>query len=144
LDSLLEENHVKTLNDYKIWKESGPILRGAIQGIPTLTGYGCTDCNFSNERKREVTGYMKKTHSLDQETSPVSCSLQQVFSSQLRGFWRVDTVIFADEINDEGIMALGQFRAEFKKFEQEDSCSTVGDLYPVQYAKQDLRASPAF
>lgn len=129
----MDDNHVKTLNDCKIWKESIPILRGPIQGIPTVTGYGCIDCNFTNERKREVTGHMEKAHSLDKETSPVSCSLQRVFSSQLHGFWRVDTVISTDEINDEGILALGQFRAEFKKFEQEDSRSSVGNLYPKSW-----------
>ena len=125
----LEENQVKSLVDCKSWKDSNPMLPTEVAGIKTLDGFGCTVCNYCHDRRRSVTAHMQQTHGFDKDTQTVSCSIQGVFSSHLRGWWRVETATYAEDINDEGIMALSYFSAEFKQLEQEDTRSAVGTLY---------------
>jgi hypothetical protein len=123
----LDENEVKTLDDCKTWKASIPVLQSAVIGINTLSGSGCTTCNFSHERKREVTGHMSTIHGIGKYIAPVECSVQRVFSSQLHAFWRVNTTpAEEDDTADEGLLALRKFNAEFQMFEQEDQRSAVG------------------
>lgn len=126
LDEWLEENEVRELSDCKAWKESMPILHSAVIGIEMIPGSGCIECNFAQERKREVTAHMKREHGIDEDTTLVPCLLQRVFSSHLRGFLRVQTTDPQLESNDEGLLALRQFSAEIKRLEQQDSRSAVG------------------
>jgi hypothetical protein len=126
LEEWLRENEVKTLADCKMWKDSIPVLRSAIIGIKTLGGAGCTDCKFSHERQREVNTHMRNVHGIDEDIVPLSCSVQRVFSSHLRAFWRIQTPVAEDDRTDEGLFAIRQFRAEFQRFEQEDHRSAVG------------------
>jgi hypothetical protein len=125
----LIDNDVKTLNDCQAWKDSMPVLGSAVMGIRTLSGTGCTNCNFSHERQREVTTHMRKVHGCENDILPIHCTLQRIFSSKLHGFWRVDTTVPTDGINDEGILALSLFNAEVRKLEQEDSRSAIGIPY---------------
>lgn len=129
LEEWLEENEVRELSDCKEWKDRMPVLQSAIMGIETIPGSGCTECNFAQERKREVTAHMKRAHGIDQDAMPVPCLLQRVFSSHLRGFWRVQTTDPQLESNDEGLLALRQFSAEMKQMEEQDSRSAVGIRY---------------
>jgi hypothetical protein len=67
------------------------------------------------------------------DTEPMECSVQRVFASNLRAFWRVKTAPHVDETNDEGLLALRQFSAEFQEFEQADTRSGLGTyLWQVQ------------
>ena len=125
LEEWLEENEVKTLEDCKVWKDSMPLLQSAVIGITTLPGSGCTNCNFGHERQRNVTTHMRNVHGI-QDIAPILASLQRIFTSHLRGFWRVTDPHTADEPTDEGLTALRQFSTEFHKFQQEDRPSSIG------------------
>ena len=113
MEEWLDENEVKTLDDCKTWKASIPILQSAVIGINTQPGSGCTACNFSHERKREVTGHMSTVHGIGEDMAPLECSVQRVFSSQLHAFWRIVTPVVENDPTDEGLFALSQFNAEF-------------------------------
>ena len=126
LEEWLEENEVRTLDGCKTWKASIPVLQSAVIGVETLIGSGCRSCNFSHERKREVTYHMKKAHGVVDDIAPISCSVQRVFSSQLHAFWRIETPIVENNPLDEGLVALRHFHAEFRRFEKEDQRSAVG------------------
>ena len=126
MEEWLDENEVKTLDDCKTWKASIPVLQSAVIGIKTLPGSGCTTCNFSHERKREVTGHMSTVHGIGEDIAPLECAVQRVFSSQLHAFWRIETPIVENDPTDEGLFALSQFNAEFQRLEQEDQRSAVG------------------
>jgi hypothetical protein len=69
---------------------------------------------------------MRNVHGIDEDIVPLSCSVQRVFSSHLRAFWRIETSVAEDDRTDEGLFAIRQFRAEFQRFEQEDHRSAVG------------------
>jgi len=64
LEEWLKENEVRELNDCKAWKESMPVLYSPIIGIETVPGSGCTECNFAQQRKCEVTAHMRRVHNL--------------------------------------------------------------------------------
>jgi hypothetical protein len=125
LEEWLEENDIKSLEDCKVWKDSVPLLQSAVIGIPTLSGSGCTNCNFGHERQREVTGHMRDELGIE-DIAPIQASLQQVFASQLRGFWRIADPVIAEDPTDEGLTALHRFRTEFHEFQQEDRPSSIG------------------
>jgi len=108
-----------------VWKESMPLLQSGVIGITTLPGSGCTDCNFGHEREREVTVHMRNVHDIE-DIAPIPASLQWVFASHLRGFWRITDLCIVDEPTDEGLTALRQFSTEFHKFQQEDRPSSIG------------------
>ena len=121
------DNEVKTLEECQAWKESISVLRPPVIGIKVLDGSCCPTCKFSHYRAREVTAHMDKEYDLTEEVIPVLCSIQKVFSSHLRGCWRVNTTpAEEDDTADEGLFALCQFNAEFEMFEQEDQRSAVG------------------
>jgi hypothetical protein len=127
LEEWTGDNEVKTLEESEAWKESVSVLRCPVIGIKVLVGSGCATCKFSHYRAREVTSHMNKEHGLTEEVVPVPCSIQKVFSSHLRGCWRVNTTpAEEDDTADEGLLALRQFNAEFEMFEQEDQRSAVG------------------
>ena len=69
---------------------------------------------------------MSTVHGIGEDIAPLVCSVQQVFSSQLHVFWRIETPVVENDPTDEGLYALRQFSAEFKRFGQEDSPSAVG------------------
>lgn len=114
------------MDECKTWKASIPVLQSTVIGIKTLPGSGCTTCNFSHERKREVTGHMSTVHGLGEDIVPLVCSVQRVFSSQLHAFWRIETPVVENDPTDEGLFALHQFSTEFQSFGQEDNPSAVG------------------
>jgi hypothetical protein len=127
LEEWLADNEVKTLGQCQAWKESVPELRSPVVGIKVHVGTGCPSCKFSHDRPREVTKHMDDEHDLTEGVVPVGCSIQKVFSSHLRGCWRVNTTrTEEDETADEGLLALRQFSSEFERFEQEDQRSAVG------------------
>src|SRR5579859_1541767 len=127
VEEWLADNEVKTLKECKAWKESASVLRRPVIGIKVYAGSGCTTCKFSHDRPREVTAHMEKEHDLTEEVVPVPCSIQKVFSSHLRGCWRVNiTPTEEDDTTDEGLLALCRFSAEFQRFEEEDQRSAVG------------------
>jgi hypothetical protein len=133
LEEWLVDNEVKTLGECKAWKESASELRSPVIGIKVHIGSGCPTCKFSHDRLREVTAHMDRDHDLTEEIVPIPCSIQKVFSSHLRGCWRVNTTpIEEDDTADEGLLALRQFSSEFQRFEQEDQRSAVGmqSLFP--------------
>ena len=103
------------------------VLPSPIIGIKVHVGSGCPTCQFSHYRTREVMAHMDDEHDLTEEIVPVPCSIQKVFSSHLRGCWRVNTTpTEEDDTAHEGLLALRQFNAEFERFEQEDQRSAVG------------------
>ena len=127
LEGWLADNEVKTLEECESWKESVSVLQTPVIGIEVHVGSGCPTCKFSHYRVREVTAHMDDEHELMEEVFPVPCSIQKVFSSHLRGCWRVNTTpTEEDDTADEGLLALRQFNAEFEMFEQEDQRSAVG------------------
>src|SRR5579859_770294 len=127
VEEWLADNEVKTLEECKAWKECTSVLGSPVIGIKVHVGSGCPSCKFSHDRPREVTAHMDKEHDLTEELVPVPCSIQKVFSSHLRGYWRVNsTPTEEDDTTDEGLLALCQFSAEFQRFEQEDQRSAVG------------------
>jgi hypothetical protein len=127
LEEWIADNDVKTLKECETWKESVSVLRCPVIGIKVYDGSSCPACKFSHYRAREVTAHMDKEHELTEEVVPVPCSIQKVFSSHLRGCWAVNTTpAEEDDTTDEGLLALRQFNAEFKMFEQEDQRSAVG------------------
>jgi len=133
LEEWIADNEVKTLEDCETWKDSTSVLRAPVIGIKVHVGSGCPSCKFSHYRAREVTAHMDREHELTDEIVPVPCSIQKVFSSHLRGCWRVNTTpIEEDDTADEGLLALRQFSSEFQRFEQEDQRSAVGmqSLFP--------------
>jgi hypothetical protein len=133
LEEWLADNEVKTFNDCKAWKESASVLRSPVLGIKVHVGSGCPSCQFSHDRPREVTKHMDEEHNFTEEVVHVPCSIQKVFSSHLRGSWRVNTTPTEhDDIADEGLLALRQFSAEFQRLEEEDQRSAVGmkSLFP--------------
>ena len=129
LEEWLVENEVRELNDCKAWKESMPVLYSSVIGIETVSGSGCTECNFAQQRKREVTAHMRRVHNLHSDIAVVPCLLQRVFSSHLHGFWRVQITDLETETNDDKLLALRHFSAEIRTLEQEDTRSAVGMLY---------------
>jgi len=132
LEEWLIDNEVKTLAECKAWKESMPILDTPVMGIKVYSGSGCTRCRFSQERKREVVSHMSTEHDVV-DTEPIDCSVQRVFASNLRSFWRVNTTPHVNEVEDEGLLALRQFSAEFQRFGQEDTRSGLGTyLWQIQ------------
>jgi hypothetical protein len=132
LEEWLDDNEVKTVAECKAWKDSVPILNTPVMGIKVYSGSGCTGCRFSQERKREVVSHMSTEHSIV-DTEPIECSVQRVFASNLRAFWRVNTEPHVDEAEDEGLLALQQFSAEFQRFEQADTRSGLGTyLWQIQ------------
>jgi hypothetical protein len=132
LEEWLGDNEVKTLAECKAWKESVPILDSPVMGIKVYSGSGCTTCRFSQERKREVIAHMSTEHGIV-NSEPIDCSVQRVFASNLRAFWRVNTAPYVDQTNDEGLLALQQFSAEFQRLEQADTRSGLGTyLWQVQ------------
>jgi hypothetical protein len=127
LEEWLADNQVKTFDECKAWKESVPELGSPVIGIAVLDGIGCPACKFSHYREREVTAHMDDEHDLMEEVIPIPCSIQKVFSSHLRGCWRVNTTpAEEDDTADEGLLALRKFNDEFRMFEQEDQRSAVG------------------
>jgi hypothetical protein len=114
------------LDDCKTWKESIPVLQSAVIGINSLTGSGCTACNYSHERKRAVTTHMTNIHGIGEHIAPLECSVQRVFSSQLHAYWRIVAPLVENDPTDEGLFALSRFNAEFQRFEQEDQRSAIG------------------
>ena len=133
LEGWLADNEVKTLEECEAWKESASVLRSPVIGIKVYVGSGCPSCKFSHDRQWEVTAHMDREHELTEEVIPVPCSIQKVFSSNLRGCWRVKTTPTEEDDNaDEGLLALRQFSVEFERFEQEDQRSAVGmqSLFP--------------
>jgi hypothetical protein len=126
LEEWLADNEVKTLEECKTWKKSVPVLQSPVIGIKVYSGSGCTGCRFSHERQREVETHMGKVHGIEDNVAPISCSVQRVFSSHLRVFWRIEASVDEDDQTDEGLFALRQFSREFQRFEQEDNRSTVG------------------
>ena len=131
LEEWLADNEGKTLEQCEAWKESVSVLRTPVIGIAVHDGSGCPTCKFSHYRAWEVTAHMDKEHDLTEEVVLVPCSVQKVFSSHLRGCWRVNTTpAEEDDTADEGLLALRQFNAEFESLEQEDQRSAVGsNLY---------------
>jgi len=125
LEGWLDDNEVKTVAECKAWKDSMPILDTPVMGIKVYNGGGCTNCRFSHERKREVVSHMSGEHSVV-DTEPIECSVQRVFASNLRAFWRVTTAPHVGEAEDEGLLALQQFSAEFQRFERVDTRSGLG------------------
>jgi hypothetical protein len=133
LEEWLADNKVKTVEECGTWKESASMLRSPVIGIKVHVGIGCPSCKFSHDRPWEVTAHMDREHDLTEEIVPVPCCIQKVFSSNLRGCWRVNTApTEEDDTADEGALALRQFSAEFQRFEQEDQRSAVGmqSLFP--------------
>jgi len=127
LEEWIADNEVKTLEQCETWKESISVLRCPVIGIKVHVGSGCPTCKFSHYRAWEVMAHMDKEHDLMEEVVPVPCSIQKVFSSHLRGCWRVNTTaVEEDDTADEGLLALCRFNAEFQRFEEEDQPSTVG------------------
>src|SRR5579859_2227059 len=125
LEEWLEKNDVKTLNDCKLWKDGMPLLQSAVLGIPTVPGHGCTECNFGHDRQRNVIAHMRNVHNI-QDMASILVSVQHVFTSHLRGFWRITTAQIDNEITDEGLTMLHQFSTEFHKFQLEDRPSSIG------------------
>ena len=133
LEEWLADNEVKTLEECQAWKESSSMLQIPVIGIEVYVGSGCTTCKYSSDRLRKVTAHMETEHDLTEEPVPVTCSIQKVFSSHLRGCWRVNTTpIEEDDTADEGFLALRQFSSEFQRLEQEDQRSAIGmqSLFP--------------
>jgi hypothetical protein len=127
LEGWLADNAVKTLEECEVWKESVSVLRSPVIGLEVHVGSGCPSCKFSHDRPWEVTAHMNRDHELMEEVIPVPCYIQKVFSSHLRGCWRVNTTpTEEDDTADEGLLALRQFTAELERFEQEDQRSAVG------------------
>ena len=127
LEGWLADNEVKTLVECEAWKKTASELPSPVIGIKVDVGFGCPTCKFSHYREREVTAHMDDEHDLMEEVVPVPCSIQKVFSSHLRGCWRVNTThTEEDDTADEGLLALREFNAEFRMFEQEDQRSAVG------------------
>jgi hypothetical protein len=127
LEEWLADNQVKTFDECKAWKESVPELGSPVIGITVLDGIGCPACKFSHYREREVMIHMDDEHDLTAEDITFPCSIQKVFSSHLRGCWRVNTTpAEEDDTADEGLLALRKFNDEFRMFEQEDQRSAVG------------------
>jgi len=127
LEEWIADNGVKTLEECEAWKDSTSVLRTPVIGIQVHVGSGCPICKFSHYRQWEVTAHMDKEHELTEEVVSVPCSIQKVFSSHLRGCWRVNTTpAEEDDTADEGLFALRQFNAEFERLEQEEQRSAVG------------------
>ena len=126
LQEWLQENEVKTLSECRDWKENTEILQTAVIGIKTIEGYGCPDCKYAHDRVRYVTTHMRKVHGIGDETEPGTCAVQIVFSSNLRGFWKVSITPTLDETTDEGLLALRHFSLEFQQLQLEDSRSAIG------------------
>ena len=127
LEEWIADNGVKTLEECQAWKESFSVLRIPVIGIKVYVGSGCTTCKYSSDRARKVTAHMETEHDRTEEVIPVPCFIQKVFSSHLRGCWRVNTTsIEEDDTADEGLFALRQFNAEFERLEQEEQRSAVG------------------
>ena len=122
----MNENEVKTLQECRDWRKNTNILNSAVIGIKSLKGYGCPDCNFANDRVRNVATHIKNVHGLDQHLEPSACSIQIVFASNLRGFWKVADTPALDQTTDEGLLALRHFSKEFQQLQLEDSRSAVG------------------
>ena len=127
LEEWIADNGVKTLEECEAWKDSTSVLRTPVIGIQVHVGSGCPTCKFCHYRQWEVTAHMDKEHELTKEVVLVPCSIQKVFSSHLRGCWRVNTTpAEEDDTADEGLFALRQFNAEFERLEQEEQRSAVG------------------
>jgi hypothetical protein len=132
LEEWLADNEVKTLAECIAWKETVPILNTRVQGIKVCDGSGCTSCRFSQERKREVVTHMRTEHRIV-DPKPIDCKVQRVFSSNLRVWWRINETPHVNEVEDEGLLALRQFSAEFQRFEQTDTRSGLGTyLWQIQ------------
>ena len=127
LEEWIADNGVKTLEECEAWKDSTSVLRTPVISIKVHIGSACATCKFSHYRHREVTAHMAREHDRMEEVVPIPCSIQKVFSSHLRGCWRVNTTsIEEDDTADEGLFALRQFNAEFERLEQEEQRSAVG------------------
>jgi hypothetical protein len=122
----LDENEVKTLQECRDWKENTDVLGNPVIGIKTLKGHGCPSCKYAHDRVRYVTTHMRKVHNTRDEVEPVECSVQIVFASNLRGFWKVSDTPALDETTDEGLLALRHFSLEFQQLQLEDSRSAIG------------------
>ena len=95
-----------------------------------MTGYGCIECKFAQERERKVEEHMRGIHKItDTAVKPVECRIQLVFSSNLRSYWKIADSSSVEETTDEGLLALRLFSAEVKNLEQEDTRSAVGIPY---------------
>ena len=114
------------MQECRDWKEDTNVLRNPVIGIKILKGYGCLSCKYAHDRVRYVTTHMRKVHNTRDEVEPVECSVQIVFASNLRGFWKVSDTPALDETMDEGLLALRHFSLEFQQLQLEDSRSTVG------------------
>ena len=122
----MDDNEIKTLKDYKRWKDSVPVLSSPVIGIEILFGSGCSIYNFLHECQQEVTTHMRVIHSIEQKIAPISCFIQRVFSSHLHGFWRIRSPMVKNNQSDEGLFMLHQFSREFQRFAQEDNRSAIG------------------
>src|ERR1700685_1405888 len=121
------DNDVKTLEECETWKEAVSLLRCPVIGVKVHVGSGCPGCKFSHYRAREVTAHMRTEHNFTEGVVPISCSIQKVFASHLRGCLRVNTTPDEeDDTADAGLLALRQFNAEFQRLEQVDQRSAVG------------------
>jgi hypothetical protein len=132
-----EDNDVKTFEECETWKKSVSVLRCPVLGVKVHDGKGCPGCKFGHDRPWEVTAHMESEHDFVENVVPIACSIQKVFSSNLRGCLRVITTpAEEDDIADEGLLALRQFNAEFQRFEQEDHRSAVGTESSLQSANR--------
>jgi hypothetical protein len=126
MEDWLTENNVKTLQEYRDWRQNTDLLPSSVIGIKSLKGHGCPQCKFAHDRVQYVTTHMQKTHSNSGQTEPIPCIIQPVFASNLRSFWKIADTPEADEIMDEGLLALRQFSAEFQQMQLDDPRSAIG------------------
>jgi hypothetical protein len=133
LDTWMEDNQVKTLEECRVWKENMHLVNGAIIGIPIKAGHGCPDCIFSQERARNINAHLVNVHGRRDNPTAIPCSMQRVFVSNLHGWWRVHTAIEEENPTDEGLIALRHFNAEFDRLEQQNGQSDIGIRFTFLY-----------
>jgi hypothetical protein len=126
LEEWLEDNEIKTLEECRVWKEDMPLLNGPVIGIPVMPGHGCPECLFSQERARNITSHVVNMHGRRGNVTPIPCSIQRIFVSNLHGWWRVNTEPEIDETTDEGLLALRHFSTEFDRLAYQTGDSEVG------------------
>jgi hypothetical protein len=126
LEEWLTDNPVKTLTECKRWKEYVVLLEQPVEGIIMVDGFGCPDCKYAHDRKRDVVGHMKKFHCMSEDRKPNVTQVQAVFSSHLHSFFKVSEPGPEPPTPDEGLLASRAFRAEFEEIEAQDVPLSLG------------------
>jgi hypothetical protein len=75
-----------------------------VEGIPIANGFGCSQCKYARDRKRDVARHMEKFHGTGENHKATDTRVQVVFRGHLRSYFKVAETELEPLTQDEGLL----------------------------------------